>query len=722
MIAVVSRLWIMSLQAGILILIVLAVRFFLRKYPKIYSYCLWAIVGFRLLCPIWVELPDGVSAELPNFEIILNQIINTEENVSNVGAISQENNQTTQMQQSVQNAGNAQGGQFVQNTANTQNSGMGEQENGPKPENSSLVVDSVSTWTVVLPKVLTIIYLTGVAVLAVVYLIQYLLLKKRVSTAVLGKGNVWFSENIRTPFVMGVFRPQIYLPYGLDRVSGRYILKHERTHIKHHDPLIRMIGVLCLCLHWWNPLVWVAVYQMNQDMEMFCDEGFLLRAPIAEKKAYANALLAFAEKGNSLWVELAFGESHTEQRVRNILYHKKDGIVGIVVVMLVIILGGCTFLTESPEVNDSMDNINSGGDVVTEEDILNDEGDESVAGSENSEGREKVQAEEAQIYGIWTITDRIMPSGVYALSDEQIQAIIGTRLEYTEDSCRRSLTGTVESVNQYTVGVITGEQLEEDFGMSAEALGVAGMELQYYEVDWDSMDLFGQFFYQIDKDNALVYYEGVFFRAERAWYEISYNETANGESASQEFVLDEQGKAFLQNMCYYMPEWSGYASLDEEFWREFLFYSFTSPTMLEDGKAMTICGEAEVISVYREDLGFTESQVKISKEAVAEYVKLAMGVKPLQFEPAFEDMEPGQTAFYYENGYYYIGFSDFGSVGYTFKECEVHEELYTTYAFVRFDVYVDEPENVEDTIEFIIYPAENQNGFTIISKELLSNY
>lgn len=188
----------------------------------------------------------------------------------------------------------------------------------------------------------------------------------------------------------------------------------------------------------------------------------------------------------------------------------------------------------------------------------------------------------------------------------------------------------------------------------------------------------------------------------------------------QSFVLSEDGKAFLEKMCYYMPDWSGYGSLDEGFWKDFLFLSFTSPEWVENGRAMTICGETDYVYRQRDGMDTSEGEVKISREAVEAYVKLAMGCEMPEFVPAYEDMEQGRTTLYYKDGFYYIGSSDFGSVGYIFRDCEVHEEAYDTYALVTFDVFVDEQDNVIGTDVFQIYPADNENGFTVISKTYTS--
>ncbi|MDD5864365.1 MAG: leucine-rich repeat protein [Firmicutes bacterium] len=179
------------------------------------------------------------------------------------------------------------------------------------------------------------------------------------------------------------------------------------------------------------------------------------------------------------------------------------------------------------------------------------------------------------------------------------------------------------------------------------------------------------------------------------------------------FVLSDQGKAFLEKMCYSMPDWGGYASLNESFWREFLFRSFTSPELTDNGMAMTVCGEQELT-----DTPWGQA-VKVSRGGTVEpYVRLAMGCELPDFAPSQEDMEPGQTPFYYdrEDGCYYIGLSDFGDIGYTFLSWEPYYETNSTYSFATFAVYSGEPENVIQTVVFGIYPAENENGFTIIDK------
>lgn len=345
--AALYRLWAMSLQASILILVVLAVRFFLRKYPKIYSYCLWALVGIRLLCPVWVESPFSLQPDLSGYTGRVERSVDGGQQPQFITWQGQDGGSDTEIiissgEQSDTEAGEQPG------EMEAKSDGLSGEEQRAEPEiRSGLManLERILGWgsiggygflTARLYKIFSIIYLIGVAGFLIFHLAQYLWMKHKVADAVREKGNIWLCDNIASPFVMGVIFPKIYLPYKVSGKEKKYVLRHERTHIRHQDPLIRIIGTLCICLHWWNPLVWLAVYQMNQDMEMFCDETVLRHAPLEERKVYAETLLSFAEKENGFGSGLAFGESHTQKRVKNVMRKRKRSFL---VVCLVVVLG-----------------------------------------------------------------------------------------------------------------------------------------------------------------------------------------------------------------------------------------------------------------------------------------------------------------------------------------------------------------------------------------------
>ncbi len=183
-------------------------------------------------------------------------------------------------------------------------------------------------------------------------------------------------------------------------------------------------------------------------------------------------------------------------------------------------------------------------------------------------------------------------------------------------------------------------------------------------------------------------------------------DTASTEADS--FTLSETGRAFLEKMCYFMPDWAGDDSLNDEFWRNFLFSSFTCPEITDSGAAMTVCGEQELVTTS------WGQAVKVSREdSVIPYVRLALGREMPAYSPAVQDVSAGQTLFYFEDGYYYVGLSDFGDVGYAFRGYYPNS---VDGATAIFDIYSGTPEDTIGTVCFTLVPADNENGFTISSK------
>lgn len=182
------------------------------------------------------------------------------------------------------------------------------------------------------------IYAMGAFGMGIYYIVQYMKARKKVSRAYKGNSSTWLCREIETPFVMGVFRPRIYLPAELENEEKVRIciLAHEKSHVKHQDTRVRFLALLCICLYWWNPLVWIAVKIMSQDMEMYCDEKAVSAATAEEKKLYANTLLSYAMRSNGFREELAFGESNTEKRVKNIFTNKRGGASIVIIFLLAV--------------------------------------------------------------------------------------------------------------------------------------------------------------------------------------------------------------------------------------------------------------------------------------------------------------------------------------------------------------------------------------------------
>lgn len=159
---------------------------------------------------------------------------------------------------------------------------------------------------------------------------------------------------LATPFVMGFWEPQIYLPVGMDQGQRQYVLRHEQAHIRRKDYLIKGIAFAITCVHWFNPLAWLAYYLMCMDMEMSCDESVLADME-GSRKEYAQALLAFAEQ--SAGGGLAFGEPYAMRRIRNVLNYRRPVFkVSVILTILCLVISGCLMTdpkqTEEPETDE----------------------------------------------------------------------------------------------------------------------------------------------------------------------------------------------------------------------------------------------------------------------------------------------------------------------------------------------------------------------------------
>lgn len=288
----------MSLTASYAILFVLLARLLMKKAPKIFSYALWSVVLFRLLCPFSFE---SVWSLFPaNEPPVLREVL------------------------------------FVPTT----------------PHSSASVPDAASTipaaptGPAILPDWNTIagmVWLLGIAVLLIASTVSLIKLRSRLRGAVLYRDNIYLSGQLETAFVIGFFRPKIYLPANLSDAEQSFILLHEQTHIKRLDHIVKAVSFLALCLHWFNPLVWLAFTLSGKDMEMSCDEAVIKQFGNEIKKDYSTSLLTLAA-GKRLpgGVPLAFGEGDTKGRIRHVLDYKKPAfwVVAIAVVALVCVGAG----------------------------------------------------------------------------------------------------------------------------------------------------------------------------------------------------------------------------------------------------------------------------------------------------------------------------------------------------------------------------------------------
>ena len=170
-------------------------------------------------------------------------------------------------------------------------------------------------------------------------------LKKQLKNSDLIEENIFEVKNLKTPFVLGVIKPKIYLPPGINAEEKKYILLHEQTHIQRKDHVIKILAFFILSIHWFNPLVWIAFILMSTDMELSCDERVLKEMNEDIKKPYANSLLSLAAERHILnGSPLAFSEGNVKGRIKNVLNYKKPRF-WVVVIAIILVVGvtiGCS--------------------------------------------------------------------------------------------------------------------------------------------------------------------------------------------------------------------------------------------------------------------------------------------------------------------------------------------------------------------------------------------
>ena len=314
----------MTKTASIVILFVVLARLILKRAPKIFSYVLWAVVLFRLVCPVSVELP--VSA-VPELDSVSDSYSLHNEDISVIGA----------SQAAYQAVGDVlNGGIDIQDVPTNRIDEAG---------NTEYVK---AYWWEVWVLFGQYVWIAGILAMAVYSIVSYIKLRKRLIGAVLLKENIYLSDNIDSPFVMGLFRPKIYLPSVLSKDEQEYIILHEKHHIKRLDHIFKAVSFVALCIHWFNPLVWLSFVLSGKDMEMSCDEAVIKKMGADIRADYSASLLSLATgKRIVAGTPLAFGEGDTKGRIRNLAKWKKPA-VWIIIIALIVSTVTAVFLIADP--------------------------------------------------------------------------------------------------------------------------------------------------------------------------------------------------------------------------------------------------------------------------------------------------------------------------------------------------------------------------------------
>ena len=225
------------------------------------------------------------------------------------------------------------------------------------------------------------VWLIGFFTVLGIGMVSYARICRLVKEAVHLKENVWECDGIATPFVLGILRPRIFVPFHLEEEKRNLALEHERQHLKNLDPFARLLAYVLLAVYWMNPLVWIAYFCFVSDQEMRCDEAVLFRLGVEQKKEYGMTLLAFATEEHFVgFSPVAFGESDAEKRIKNVLNYKKPGFWMILACIAILICIGVVCLTTAGKKEKNPDSTEQAG---TEK--------ESVDADEMKQGMESLE-------------------------------------------------------------------------------------------------------------------------------------------------------------------------------------------------------------------------------------------------------------------------------------------------------------------------------------------
>ena len=308
--AVFLKLLNLSISASWLVLAVLVLRLISKRSPKWMNVLLWGIVALRLVLPFSIE---SALSLIPSAETVSPAVV-----------------------------------QF--DPAPTITSGVSVIDNAVNPalsEHFSAVptagVNPLYVWTYLVGWV----WLIGLGAMLLYALVSYLRLRRRVSVSLCVRENIYLCDAISSPFILGVVKPCIYLPSGLDEVQRQNVLSHERAHLARRDHWWKPLGFALLAVYWFNPVLWLAYTLLCRDIELACDERVIRTMDESAVKTYSTVLLACSIPRKAvITCPLAFGEVGVKERVKNALHYKRPAFWVVAASVAVCVVVAVCFLTD----------------------------------------------------------------------------------------------------------------------------------------------------------------------------------------------------------------------------------------------------------------------------------------------------------------------------------------------------------------------------------------
>ena len=338
MAAVFLKLLNLSISASWLVLAVLVLRLVSKRSPKWMNVLLWGIVALRLVLPFSVE---SALSLIPSAETVSPAAV-----------------------------------QF--DPAPTITSGVSVIDNAVNPslsEHFSAVptasVNPLYVWT----EIAGWVWLIGLGAMLLYALVSYLRLRRRVSVSLPIQDHIYLCDAISSPFILGVVKPHIYLPSGLDEVQRQNVLSHERAHLARRDHWWKPLGFALLAVYWFNPVLWLAYALLCRDIELACDERVIRTMDESAVKTYSTVLLACSMlRKAAITCPLAFGEVGVKERVKNALHYKKPAFRVVAASVAVCVVVAVCFLTNPPTDTDAAGLIGFHRERVTYADVTDENG------------------------------------------------------------------------------------------------------------------------------------------------------------------------------------------------------------------------------------------------------------------------------------------------------------------------------------------------------------